>query len=85
VAERIRTRGAAEWSLLLDGVGVPCGVVRGVLEALGSADASPLTGVAPSIPPGQIRRPPPRLDEQGDQIRELGWAALAGWSTTSGS
>jgi hypothetical protein len=23
--------------------------------------------------PGTIRRPPPRLDEHGDQVRALGW------------
>jgi crotonobetainyl-CoA:carnitine CoA-transferase CaiB-like acyl-CoA transferase len=76
VAARVRLRTAAEWSALLDARGVPCGVVRTVREALGSADASPLTGVAPSIPPGAVRLPPPRLDEHGDAIRALGWGAF---------
>lgn len=77
VAERLRTRGAAEWSAVLDAAGVPCGVVRTVLEALGSAAASALTGVAPSVPPGRVRRRPPRLDEHGDAIRRLGWGAFS--------
>jgi crotonobetainyl-CoA:carnitine CoA-transferase CaiB-like acyl-CoA transferase len=76
VAGRLRTRPAAEWSALLDARGVPCGVVRTVREALGSIDASPLTGVAPAIPPGAVRLPPPRLDEHGDAIRERGWGAF---------
>jgi crotonobetainyl-CoA:carnitine CoA-transferase CaiB-like acyl-CoA transferase len=76
VAERLRARPAREWSSLLDAAGVPCGVVRTVLEALGSAAASPLTGVAPAVPPGRVRRPPPRLDEHGAQVRALGWAAF---------
>jgi crotonobetainyl-CoA:carnitine CoA-transferase CaiB-like acyl-CoA transferase len=77
VAGRLRTRPAAEWSALLAAAGVPCGVVRSVLEALGSVDASALTGVAPAVPPGRVRRPPPRLDEHGDQVRALGWGAFA--------
>jgi crotonobetainyl-CoA:carnitine CoA-transferase CaiB-like acyl-CoA transferase len=76
VAERLCTRDAAEWSALLDAAGVPCGVVRGVLEALGSAAASALSGIAPSVPPGRVRRPPPLLDEHGDRIRALGWGAF---------
>ena len=77
VAERLRTRAAAEWSAVLDSAGVPCGVVRTVLEALGSDAGSPLTGVDPAIPPGRVRRPPPLLDEHGDRIREIGWGAFA--------
>ncbi len=76
VAGRLRTRPAAEWSSALDRSGVPCGVVRTVLEALGDVDASPLTGVFPSVPPGRVRLPPPRLDEHGDRIRARGWAAF---------
>ena len=84
VAERLRSRPASEWSSLLDAAGVPCGVVRTVLEALGSAAASPLTGVAPAVPPGRVRRPPPRLDEHGDQVRALGWAAFAAHPAPAG-
>jgi crotonobetainyl-CoA:carnitine CoA-transferase CaiB-like acyl-CoA transferase len=76
VADRVRTRPAAEWSARLDASGVPCGVVRTVREALGSVDASPVTGVAPAIPPGVVRLPPPRLDEHGDAIRAVGWGAF---------
>jgi crotonobetainyl-CoA:carnitine CoA-transferase CaiB-like acyl-CoA transferase len=76
VAERIRTRRAAEWSELLDTAGVPCGVVRGVAEALGSVAASPLTGVEPALSAGRVRRPPPRLDEHGEAIRARGWEAF---------
>ncbi|MFL5560556.1 MAG: CaiB/BaiF CoA transferase family protein [Gemmatimonadaceae bacterium] len=76
VAERVRLRPAAEWGKLLDLAGVPCGVVRSVAEALGSVEASPLTGVAPALSSGRVRRPPPRLDEHGDTIRERGWAAF---------
>jgi len=77
VAARLRTRDAAEWVALLDRSGVPCGVVRTVREALGGVDASPLTGVAPAIPPGVVRLPPPRLDEHGDAIRARGWEAFS--------
>ncbi len=76
VADRLHTRSAAEWSSALDRSGVPCGVVRTVLEALGDVDASALTGVFPSVPPGRVRLPPPRLDEHGDAIRARGWAAF---------
>jgi crotonobetainyl-CoA:carnitine CoA-transferase CaiB-like acyl-CoA transferase len=76
LAERLRTRPAADWLARLDAVGVPAGVVRTVLEALRDVDASPLTGVAPSVP-GRVRRPPPRLDEHGAVVRASGWDAFA--------
>jgi crotonobetainyl-CoA:carnitine CoA-transferase CaiB-like acyl-CoA transferase len=75
VAERVRTRDAAVWLGVLDEVGVPCGVVRTVREALRDVDASPTTGVAPAVP-GQVRLPPPRLDEHGALIRAHGWHAF---------
>jgi crotonobetainyl-CoA:carnitine CoA-transferase CaiB-like acyl-CoA transferase len=75
LAERLRARPATAWQRLLDEVGVPNGLVKSVLEALREVDASPLTGVAPSAG-GNIRRPPPRLDEHGDAIRRLGWGAF---------
>ena len=43
IRARVATRRAAEWVALLERAGVPCGVVRTVLEALGDVDASPLT------------------------------------------
>ncbi|HEU4641092.1 MAG TPA: CoA transferase [Gemmatimonadaceae bacterium] len=77
VAERIREREAAHWIAALDRAGVPCGTVRGVLEAVREAGGSPLTGVAPSIP-GRVRFPPPRLDEHGREIRDRGWRVFEG-------
>jgi len=75
VAGRVRERPAAHWLARLEESGVPCGIVRGVLEVLEAAPASALTGVAPSVP-GVVRFPPPRLDEHGDTIRRLGWSAF---------
>jgi hypothetical protein len=60
---------------ILQEAGVPAGVVKSVLEALAEVDASPLTGIAPSVP-GSVRLPPPRLDQQGARIRALGWGAF---------
>jgi crotonobetainyl-CoA:carnitine CoA-transferase CaiB-like acyl-CoA transferase len=67
--------GAQHWIDRLQSAGVPCGLVRTVAEALAVADASPLTGVPPSVP-GSVRFPPPRLDEHGRSIRALGWRAF---------
>ena len=77
VGERVRERPAAEWQRALDAAGVPCGVVRTVLEALRDVDASPRTGVASPVG-GAVRFPPPRLDEQGASIRARGWGAFDG-------
>jgi crotonobetainyl-CoA:carnitine CoA-transferase CaiB-like acyl-CoA transferase len=76
LSSRLRERPAADWLARLEAVGVPAGIVRSVLEALADAGASPLTGVAPSVP-GTVRRPPPRLDEHGAAVRALGWGAFA--------
>jgi crotonobetainyl-CoA:carnitine CoA-transferase CaiB-like acyl-CoA transferase len=73
---RVRTRTAAEWLAALEGAGVPCGVVKPVLEALREVSASALTGVAPQLP-GTVRRPPPRLDEHGALVRARGWGAFS--------
>ena len=75
VAERVATRNAEEWMRDLDAAGIPCGLVRSVLEALRDAGASPLTGIPPAIP-GTIRLPPPLLDEHGASIRARGWSAF---------
>jgi crotonobetainyl-CoA:carnitine CoA-transferase CaiB-like acyl-CoA transferase len=72
IARRLRERPAAEWIARLERAGVPCGRVRTVLESLEDTDASALTGVPPSVP-GVVRRPPPRLDEHGEEIRRDGW------------
>jgi crotonobetainyl-CoA:carnitine CoA-transferase CaiB-like acyl-CoA transferase len=77
LSARLATEGAAHWLARLEAAAVPCGVVKSVLEALEGSDASALTGVPPSVP-GQVRRPPPRLDEHGDIVRRRGWAAFGG-------
>ena len=76
LAGRLAERPAAEWLERLARAGVPAGLVKGVLEALAEEGASPLTGVAPSVP-GTVRRPPPRLGEHTAAVREAGWEAFA--------
>ena len=76
LTRRLREHPAATWIAALEREGVPCGVVRGVREALADVDASPLSGVSPAIP-GSVRLPPPRLDEHGTLIRRRGWDAFA--------
>ena len=75
ISERVRHTAAQHWIDLLQSVGVPCGLVRSVAEALAFVGASPLTGVTPSVP-GDVRFPPPKLDEHGRNIRALGWRAF---------
>jgi crotonobetainyl-CoA:carnitine CoA-transferase CaiB-like acyl-CoA transferase len=77
ITARVAERAAEHWIALLDRAGVPCGVVRSVLESLRDVDASAQTGVAPSVP-GTIRMPPPKLDEHGAEIRAHGWSAFSG-------
>ena len=72
---RIATNTAEHWRATLDAAGVPNGVVRTVLETLHETGASALTGL-PSSVGGEIRRPPPALDEHGELIRKMGWAAV---------
>ena len=75
ISAMVRSAPAAHWISRLENAGVPCGVVKPVLEALREVDASPLTGVAPQSP-GTVRLPPPRLDEHGALVRAEGWAAF---------
>ncbi len=75
ISERVREMGAQHWIDRFQSVGVPCGLVRSVAEALAFADISPLAGVPPSVP-GSVRLPPPKLDEHGQSIRALGWRAF---------
>ena len=75
IAQRVATGPAAEWVARLDRSGVPCGVVRSVLEVLGSVQGSALTGMPPSVP-GSVRRPPPRLGEHSVLVRARGWNAF---------
>lgn len=76
VSEKLRERTAAEWMAVLDAAGVPCGIVKTVLESLADSSASPLTGIGPSVP-GSVRLAPPRLNEHGAEIRLRGWGAFA--------
>ena len=75
IAARVATRTADEWRDALDAAGVPCGVVKPVLEALRAVGASALTGVAPQGD-AAVRFPPPTLDAHGAAVRAEGWAAF---------
>jgi crotonobetainyl-CoA:carnitine CoA-transferase CaiB-like acyl-CoA transferase len=72
LTRRVGEMTAQHWIDRLQSVGVPCGVVRTVAEAVELIDASPRTGLPPSVP-GTVRIRPPKLDEHGDSIRSLGW------------
>ena len=75
----VRQRSAGAWIDALARVGVPCGVVRGVREALAQSvedgDASPRTGISPQGH-GQVRYEPPHLDEHGELLRRYHWRAF---------
>ncbi len=75
MSKRVIERPANEWLALLAEKGVPCGLVNSVLEALSLVETSPLSGIAPSVP-GEVRLPPPRLNEHGDEVRQHGWSAF---------
>jgi glutaryl-CoA transferase len=75
MTSRIAEKPASHWIAGLDAAGVPCGVVRTVLESLRDVECSALTGVAPSVP-GSVRLPPPRLNEHGAEIRDHGWGSF---------
>jgi crotonobetainyl-CoA:carnitine CoA-transferase CaiB-like acyl-CoA transferase len=75
ISARIGTDVAAHWLARLQEAGVPCGVVKPVLEALEAVDGSALTGVSPQLP-GAVRLAPPRLDEHGEIVRATGWGAF---------
>jgi crotonobetainyl-CoA:carnitine CoA-transferase CaiB-like acyl-CoA transferase len=77
IAARVATRPAAAWMERLEARGVPCGVVRTVLEVLAASEGSALTGMPPSVP-GVVRRAPPRLGEHSALVRARGWDAFAG-------
>ena len=76
LAARVKERPAAEWVAGLDAAGVPCGVVRSVLEVLATTGGSALTGMPPSVP-GGAHRPPPRLGEHSALVRARHWDAFA--------
>jgi formyl-CoA transferase len=74
-SERLLTNRSSHWMAALNAAGVPCGVVRGVREALESVSASAGGGVHP-LSPGKLRLVPPLLDEHGKAVREKGWGAF---------
>jgi crotonobetainyl-CoA:carnitine CoA-transferase CaiB-like acyl-CoA transferase len=75
VESAVAKQTASHWVGRLASAGVPCSEVRTVIEALRMVDASPLTGIASPVG-GSVRLPPPRLDENGTELRELGWRAF---------
>ena len=75
IANRLSENVASHWMGALQQVGVPCGIVRSVNEALRAVSASPANGVSPAIP-GTVRRSPPRLDEHGEAVRKEGWSVF---------
>jgi crotonobetainyl-CoA:carnitine CoA-transferase CaiB-like acyl-CoA transferase len=81
IAARVAERPAAHWLGRLDAAGVPCGVVRSVLEVLAKTQSSSLTGMPPSVP-GTLRHPPPRLGEHSALLRERGWRAFDALAAT---
>jgi crotonobetainyl-CoA:carnitine CoA-transferase CaiB-like acyl-CoA transferase len=76
IKHRLTACSAAEWIARLGAAGVPCGVVRTVLEVLASSGGSALTGMPPSVP-GAVRRAPPRLGEHSALVRERGWGTFS--------
>ena len=74
---RLSQRPSAEWLRVLDDAGVPCGVVKSVLEAIqDAAEASPILGMPTSVG-GRRRRPPPRLGEHDEAVRKHGWEVFS--------
>jgi crotonobetainyl-CoA:carnitine CoA-transferase CaiB-like acyl-CoA transferase len=78
----LRTRPAGEWVAALRAASVPAGPINDVAEAFGFAESLGMEPVAESggyplpTPPlrldgerPQIRLPPPRLDEHGEELR----------------
>ncbi|MEN9818124.1 MAG: hypothetical protein RLZ32_2004 [Gemmatimonadota bacterium] len=76
LARQLATASAAHWIDRLGGVGVPCGVVRTVREALEGTGATAGGGVPPAAP-GTVRLAPPQLDAHGVLIRAHHWSAFA--------
>jgi len=76
VGEVLATRTQRDWLAALEAVGVPCGRVLSVREAIANAAGSAQTGMPPSVP-GSVRLPPPHLDEHGAEIRARGWAVFS--------
>ncbi len=71
---------AAHWLERLEAAGVPCGVVKTVLEAISDASiGASAPGGMPSPVGGSTRFPPPKLNEHGALIRGAGWGAFRGY------
>lgn len=76
IAHAVAKETAQHWMDKLAAAGVPCGIVKTVLEAIrDSAGASPVSGM-PSSVGGTVRFAPPRLDQHGALIRQAGWDAF---------
>lgn len=73
ISTRLRSGNSEEWIAKLEGVGVPCGRVRSVAEAVDGTAASPLSGVPPVLN-GRVRYNPPLLNEHGVTLREKHWS-----------
>lgn len=80
IARVVSKRTAAQWIARLDDAGVPCGIVKTVLEAVRETAATPVAGM-PSPIGGTVRFVPPRLDEHAGLIRRHGWEAFRAVTT----
>ena len=76
IAKGLRHAPAADQIAKLAEVGVPCGLVRTVQEALSDVQSDVATGIAPALS-GSIRRLPPLLDEHGVAIRKKQWSVFS--------
>lgn len=75
LAEHLRGRPAHEWLARLEAVGVPCGLVRNVEEAVAAVGGDARVGLPPATG-GRVRRPPPQLGEHDALVRQWGWRAF---------
>jgi crotonobetainyl-CoA:carnitine CoA-transferase CaiB-like acyl-CoA transferase len=75
LSDRLLQATSSQWMSVLRSVSVPCGIVRTVTEVLSEVEASPLWGVAPSVP-GRIRMLPPSLGAHTAEVQERGWDAF---------
>lgn len=80
LAERLATQPAQHWIARLDRVGVPCGLVRTVQEAVAARlheeDFSVTEAARLGLPPlwrGAVRLGPPECGEHTVTVREKGW------------
>jgi crotonobetainyl-CoA:carnitine CoA-transferase CaiB-like acyl-CoA transferase len=72
----VRSKPAAHWMNALGAAGVPCGIVKSVLQSLSDTTASPVMGM-PSSVGGAWRLAPPKLDEHGAAIRKRRWGVFS--------